>query len=353
MATFVKVLGYNATSRNYNNLSCDSNGVLSVNVLSGGGGGGAGDASAANQLTQIQIAEDSNVAIYGQLEVQTDRLLYDLDIIANRLHDISGTVEVSNQITGFATSQLQESSNIAQWTKLNLIEQGTEISSGYLQSIDTLLTPLQQGIAKYTLDATTTLAPDTVPSYTAPPSGVAASEGWYYKNLALGNASQLYYYANQASQTKNFDYEIASVQSQWAVVRILSLNSATGLPFLVVYSQPEGAGDNIPGFARSSWVYQISSSAELRLGEKIVIYRGTQPDLRVFPEFRRVECVLSITRGPALTTEKLAYATVNTDSGAAVGNAEYIISGAGLTFAGDHVYKVELTAESAATFTTN
>lgn len=303
-------------------------------VVSGGGSGG-GDATAANQVA-------SNTAICARLDT-IDTSTNNMEVVLDELIFTSGNLHVRDDAT---LLQLQ-GSNLAQWNKLNLIEQGTEISSGYLQSIDTLLTPLQQGIARYTLDATTTLAPDTVPSYKAPPSSIAASEGWYYKNLALDNASQLYYYANQASQTKNFDYEIATVQSQWAVVRILSLNSATGLPFLVVYSQPQGAGDNIPGFARSVWVYQILSSAELRLGEKIVIYRGTAPDLRVFPELRRVECVLSTTRGPALTTEKLAYGTVNTDSAAAVGNAEYIISGAGLTFAGDHVYKVELTAETA------
>jgi hypothetical protein len=348
MASFVKVLGYNASTRNYNNLSCDSNGMLNVNVVSGGGGGGAGDASAANQLTQIQIAEDSNAAIYSQLEVQTDRLLFDLDVIANRLHDIEGNVIVTNQITGYATSQLQESSNIAQWTKLNLIEQGTEINAGYLQAIDTHLTPLQQGVGRYDLSARTTLSPDTVPAYSAPPSGIPASEGWYYKNTSAGNVSQLYYYANQSSQTRNHDYTISSIQSQWAVVRLLNLNSGTSLPFLVVYSQPEGSGDILPGFARSSWVYQVATGQELRLGEKVLIYRGIEPDSRIYPELRRVECTLTVTRGPALTSELLAYATLNSDSGAPVNTVEYVVGGAGLSFLGDHVYKVELTAESAA-----
>jgi hypothetical protein len=321
--------------------------MLNVNVVSGGGGGGAGDASATNQLTQIQIAQDSNTAIYSQLEVQTDRLLFDLDVIANRLHDIEGNVTVTNQITGYATSQLQESSNIAQWTKLNLIEQSGEISATYLQAIDTHLTPLQQGVASYTLDAKTTLAPDTLPAYNIPPSAIPASEGWYYKNTSAGNASQLYYYANQSSQTRNHDYTISAIQSQWAVVRILNLNSGTSLPFLVVYSQPQGSGDIIPGFARSSWVYQVATGQELRLGEKVIIYRGVAPDSRIYPELRRVECSLSVTRGPALTSELLAYATLNSDSGAPVNTVEYVVGGAGVSFLGDHVYKVELTAESA------
>jgi hypothetical protein len=330
-------------------LQFDGSGAL---IVTGGTGGGGGDASSANQVSSnLAICtrlDGSNLALYTQLETQTDRLLFDLDVIANRLHDVSGSVEVSNQITGYATSQLQESSNIAQWTKLNLIEQGTEINSGYLQSISTRLTPLQQGVARYTLDAKTTLAPDTLPAYDIPPNAIPASEGWYYKNTSAGNASQLYYYANQSSQTRNHDYTISAIQSQWAVVRNLNLNSGTSIPFLVVYSQPQGSGDIIPGFARSSWVYQVATSEELRLGEKVLIYRGVPPDSRIYPELRRVECTLTVTRGPALTSELLAYATLNSDSGAPVNTVEYIVGGAGLAFIGDHVYKVELTAESAA-----
>lgn len=356
------IKGYNIDTRDFEYVRMDNTGLL----ISGGSSGEGGDASSNNQVLQLNTAINSNLALFNQLSTQTDRILYDTDLIYNQLvssNSVLASLDVScNNIEvvlgnyTFTSGNLhvrddrvlvqQQSSNIAQFGKLELIEQGTEISSGYLQSIDTLITPIQHGIAKYTLDAKSTLAPDTVPAYSDPPSGIPSSEGWYYKNLVLGNNSQLYYYANQSSQTRNHDYTISAIQSQWAVVRILSLNSATGSPFLVVYSQPEGDGDHIPGFARSSWVYEIASSAELRLSEKIIIYRGIPPDVRIFPELRRVECVLSVTRGPGLMTEKLAYATVNTDSGAAVGNAEYIISGAGLTFTGDHVYKVELTSES-------
>jgi len=316
-------------------LQFDGSGALIVT----GGTGGGGDASSQNQL-------DSNIALFTQMETQADRLLFDLDIIANRLYEIQGDVEVTNQITGFATSQLQESSNTALWSQLNLIEQGTEINAGYLQAIDTHLTPLQQGVARYDINARTTLSPDTVPAFSVPVSGIPASEGWYYKNTSAGNASQLYYYVNQSSQTRNHDYTISSIQSQWAVVRLLNLNSGTSLPFLVVYSQPQGSGDILPGFARSSWVYQIATGQELRLGEKVIIYRGVQPDSRIYPELRRVECTLTLTRGPALTSELLAYATLNTDSGATVNTVEYVCGGAGVSFLGDHVYKVELTAES-------
>lgn len=360
MASFVKVLGYNASSRNYNNLSCDSNGMLNVNVVSGGGGGGAGDASSANQLTQIQIAEDSNASLASldtkiiecnttQLatSVKQDSMLSDLDGILNAVTgDLSVTVTNPTDIATLSTSALQSSSNIAQCERLDVIFDSSDINGGYLQSIDTTLTPLQQGIASYTLDAISTLSPDTIPAYSAPPAGINPNEGWYYKNLESGNTSQLYYYANQASQAANHDYTISAVVSQWAVVRILNLDSSVATPYLVVYSQPEGSGDIIPGFARSRWVYRIASGQDLRLGETILIFRGSLPDARLFPQLRRVECSLSSTIGPGLTSELLAYASLNTDSAAPTGKAEYIVGGAGLSFIGDHVYKVVLTSES-------
>jgi len=419
--TSSKMMAYDTAKKSFDFVKCE-NGVLTVS----NSGGGGGDASSANQLTQITEAQttnsklttiNSNILIVktdlqASLIVQeainqkidtrvvkcdTDNVIIDsftpvntllLAKVENTLNNAFLTlddaqnlkVSVSNQndistlsteakqdlqiieaelsntkletinttLGSLATSAIQQSSNTAIWNKLGLIEQGTTQSSQYLQTIDTNLTPLQQGIARYDLNAITTLAPDTVPAYSAPVSGIPASEGWYYKNTGAGNASQLYYYANQSSQTRNRDYTISAIESQWAVVRILNLNSGTSLPFLVVYSQPQGTGDIIPGFARSSWVYQVSTGQDLRLGEKIIIYRGAEPDSRIFPELRRVECTLSVTRGPALTSELLAYATVNTDSGAPVNTVEYVIGGAGLSMTGDHVYKVELTAETQA-----
>lgn len=359
------IKAYNVDTRDFEYVKQNDTGLL----ISGGGSGG-GDASASNQLLQITEAELTNtkletlndiftgslsVNVDNQIDVSAlatgakqDSMLSDLDSIDVSCNNIEvildnmGFTMGNLNVSDIATLSELQNSNLAQFTKLELIETGTEINSGYLQTIDLKLTPLQEGVAKYTISATSTLAPDTVPAYKTPPTGVPGTEGWYYKNTSSGNASQLYYYANVASQTKNHDYTISSVQSQWAVVRILNLDVALGLPFLVVYSQPEGSGDHIPGFARSVWVYQIATGQNLRLGEKIVIYRGALPDSRIFPTLRRVECSLSTTSGPGLTSELLAYGTVNTDSGASVGNAEYIISGAGLSFSGDHVYKVEL-----------
>ena len=365
MASFVKILGYSKDSKNFNNIACDAGGNLSVSglkfnqdgeLLVTSTGGGGGTASAELQQDQIDIATASNLSIYQQLADQTDRILFDTDIIANNL--TNGNLAVCTRLDNLiftsgnlhvrddATLLQLEGSNLAQYGKLDLIEQGTEINAGFLQTIDFKLTPLQQGVATYTIDAVGTLSAGTVPAYKAPPAGIMPSDGWYYKNTSAGNASQLYYYGNNATQTQNHDYTLSSIESQWAVVRYLALNSSAATAYLVVYSQPQGTGDFIPGFARSRLIYQIATGQDLRLGEKVVIYRGTEPDLRIFPELRRVQCSLTISNGPCLSSELLAYATLNSASDSAVGDAEYIVGGAGLSFAGDHVYKVELTGES-------
>lgn len=68
MADFSKVLGYNAQRNRYYNLLIDSNGSLNVNVVSSAGGGGVLDqATATNQISQLNQATASNAAICSLL----------------------------------------------------------------------------------------------------------------------------------------------------------------------------------------------------------------------------------------------------------------------------------------------
>jgi hypothetical protein len=72
-----------------NGLLFDASGNLKVSGISGGGSGG--DVNVTNTLLAVK-----DISAIEQMTIETDRLLYDLDIIANRLHDISGSVEISN-----------------------------------------------------------------------------------------------------------------------------------------------------------------------------------------------------------------------------------------------------------------
>ena len=349
MATFTKVLGYNADKKTYNNLACDSNGVLSVNVVSGGGGG-AGDASASNQLTQIQIAEDSNVAIYEQLEVQTDRLLYDLDIIANRLHDISGTVEVSNMISGYSTSAKQDESNAAVCGRLSTLNQVQEDMLLSVDAINAKLNELPIQSARYTIEAASTLAPGITPAYSTPPPGISKEAGYYFKNTGLSQPSQLYYYSytNTTLQVsgRQFAYQLNDIACGYAVVRLLAVNATAGLTTLAIYTRPTGSGDAAPGYYKSRKVYQIPSTAKLTQGMEVMIYWGVAPSLKLHPGVARIELELALSVGPCVGTEQLAYLTVNTDSAALAGNAEYCLKAAGFQYGGELIMDSVFTGES-------
>jgi hypothetical protein len=256
------IKAYNVDTRDFEYVRMNDSGLL----ISGGGSGGS-DSSAANQLTQIQIAEDSNIALFNQLSTQTDRLLYDLDLVVNRLHDIQGTVSVDNQITGFATSQLQTESNIALCDRLNLVSQGVELSADYLQSLFNVTNPLKIQKSKYTIDAVEQFAPGQVPQFSKPPSGILPETGWYFKNTGTNQPSQMYYYSwlnpQLSPATRQKSHQLGTLVSGWAKVRILSMNNTAGLPMLGIYTQPQGTGDFIPGFARSRRVYTIPTGANI------------------------------------------------------------------------------------------
>lgn len=117
------------------NVQLDSNDTVTVAgllfnedgalIVSSTGGGVSSDVNVTNtsldvnvlnqldvsMLATAQLQQESNIAIFTQLADQTDRILYDTDIIANRLHDIQGSVSVTNQIdiSALATSAKQDS----------------------------------------------------------------------------------------------------------------------------------------------------------------------------------------------------------------------------------------------------
>ncbi len=304
-------------------MNFDEDGKL---LVSGTGGATGGDASQALQQEQIDIASASNAAIFQQLADQTDRLLYDTDVIANNITN----------------------SNLAQWSQLDTIREASEISSAYLQGILNKSTALEHSTSLYLLPAATTLAPDTNPTYQQPPEQFKLDAGWYWKNLSAGQASQLYYFSYlgldlqvPAAQTT---YSIGDITGGWAVMRILNLKSTGAIPFLVKYSVPTGLGDVEP-WHKSKWIYTIPTAAKLNVGQEYLFYWGVQPDPRFYPETERIELELSSTSGSAQNTEQLAYLTLNTSSSAQANHSEYIVRAAGWIFGAQHISELVFSSE--------
>ena len=317
-------------------LNFNEDGQLLVSGI--GGGGGSGDASASNQLTQIEVAEASNVAIFQQLADQTDRLLYDTDIIANNITD--SNVSVCTRI---------DNSNVAQMSQLTIIREASEISASWLQGIYVKQSAVPRQTAYFTIEAQSTLAPDTSPAFKAPPEQLKKSQGWYYKNTSGSQASQLYYFSylnlQQQVPARQGVYTIADITGAWAIVKIMNLNSSEGLPFMAKYSQINGVGDYQTWY-KSRWVYTIPTSQKLIQGQEVMLYWGLTPDARLYPDVRRVELQLSEQLGTALGTENLSFLTLNTATNAPVGHAEYCVRAAGWQWGGQNHTEIVLTGET-------
>ena len=359
-----KILAFNTTKSHFEPLTCDDDGKL---LVSSSGGGAGGDASAELQQEQIDIATASNLAIYNQLEVQTDRLLYDTDIIANTLTDSNlavcsrlDTIEVQLDKLTFTSANLHvrddtvlsqlQGSNLAINTKLGLIE---EVNIDLLESVDGIsakMNTLQIQSAKYTIEAVASFAPDTVPAFTFPPAGIAKDEGWYYKNLLTAQVSQLYFYSylnpGMSVAGRQFAYQLNDITMSYCVVRLIAVNSGEGLPTLAIYSRPQGSGDAVPGFIRSRKVYNIPTSAKLTQGMQVMLYWGVEPSLKLHPGVARIQLQLVSTIGPALGTEQLAFLSINTDSASLAGNSEYIVSHTGFQYGAELIMNTEFTGQS-------
>lgn len=331
-------------------------------VVSGAGGGTGGDSSASNQVASNLAVCTRLDNINTELGTQTDRVLYDLDIIANRLHDVQGSIEVTNQITGYATSQLQTDSNLAVCTRLSTLNQVQEDMLLSVDGINTKLSPLKVYEAKYNIEAAPLLqSPGQNPSYTTPPSslGIPASEGYYYKNSVLGG-SQLYYYswlnlsAQPADQTKPF--RLDAITNSYAVLRVGNVDTSASIPFIGIYTRPQGSGDFIPGFARSRRVYTLPAQS-LTQGMKFMIWWGTvAPHEKLWPGVPRIQATLALANGPQLGTELVGFMSINSDSGAQLNKVEYIVSGAGWQVSEPGLtseYSLTFSGESSSTTTVN
>lgn len=353
----------------------DNDGKL---ITSGGGGGGGGDASASNQQEQITLAEtlNSEIAIIKSesqaqtivqeaindklhnnlIKCDTDNVIIDssdpvqivgLAKIYNTLNnaflttdaDQSLRVNVVNQISNITGYALESTlTNIKTELTDNMPTKAIQIDTAEEVSlIRQQHTPLQheQGYADILVDGPA-MSADSNPPFTYHPT----IEGFYYSNTVSGGASNLYFYAN--TQAKQTQYTISQLMNSYAVITLGNMTATNTLPFLVVYSKPQGAGDHAIWY-RSKWVYTIPNTAQLSaIGQQFMIYWGEEPSMKIHPNVHRVEAILTSSAGPALSSETLQYLTVNTDSSATINTVKAIYQNVGFTTYGGLIHDTKL-----------
>jgi hypothetical protein len=362
MSSYNRILAYNKQTQSWQNVNCDPNGNLVVVVSNTSE---AGNASSGNQLIQIDKAEIANgylsnittklngtltVQLPGGVNISTQELQVDqlerMDATNSYLQSINTDMatsakqtEIKNEIIHSNITLTHINSNIiSSNVVLSSIKTATELTAQEAYEIRAEITPIKvESAYADVITQSAILGADTNPAFTQHP----VFDGWYYNNTVSGGASNLYYYANQTGQQKQ--YTVAECLGSYAVCRILTFTNVNTVPFLVIYSRPQGAGDAVPGFYRSRWVYRINNVSIDSSGMEFLMYAKTLPDSRIFPNVRRIPATLILTNGPALETETLEFLTVNTDSSATQNTVSVVYSAVGYNLLGTY-HNLELSA---------
>ena len=160
------------------------------------------------------------------------------------------------------------------------------------------------------------------------PDPLGQTAGWYYKNSAdLADKINWYYLAAGIQNAMSLQY----LQSQWALIDV----RAGGAPFFVIYTRPQGDGQDAATWFRSRLVYAVPGyDISGNIGETIVYYWGQNPP--PFPGLTRVEATLDTfsTVGPQGDDEEILFGNISTSTGYPAGTYEFVIGSAAFKYAG-------------------
>ena len=244
------------------------------------------------------------------------------------IQTVNGTVAISNQISGYSLDATTQSTN----TKLDTLN--TTLTNKHLDTttdsvsvsgsvsisneslvVDTINNSVNEAPFDLIINGATLWA-DSLPAgnpFFSDPNG---REGWYYDNLSnASNKSNIYWYGNPTTgNLQENDMTYSQLNNMYCIITNDYVeNGSLTIPIMVVYSQPTGTNDTIPGFAHSSWAYALTNLnvPKMRKGETIMLYTGTnRPNVHInIPAY---PLVLASVNGDALSSEIIAYMSVNT-----------------------------------------
>lgn len=297
----------------------DSSGAL---ITSAEGTPTAGDASSYNQLQQIMIATNANIATISSLSsinsnIQNSNSATNeklglintaIDSGNQLISDINDkiticntdSVNITNQISGYSLETTSQSilSNIQTFT--------SNLNSGNSKSIN-LLQQLEKQYSFYgkqneiflnTADGITAYA-DSVP---APTIDTLNREGWAYTNPVLGNKYNYYYFS-----ATGYQIQAQNVTGQYVIFQNDVLSTRTDLvPILAIYT----VGTN-QGWYNGRRSY--STSQAIQPGVKYLAYWGANPT--IFPELPRIQLSLASTVGLWQDTDLVLTLSTGSNSG--------------------------------------
>lgn len=146
---------------------------------------------------------------------------------------------------------------------------------------------------------------DTLPVPSVDPN---QRSGWFYHKIA-GNTDKLNYYFYSEGNVPFLLSDLTNIKG------IVSVDSASAIPFFNVYTKPTGVGD-AGAWYHSKRSYTLSAGERVIIGERIQMYslnKGSN-----LKGHRQVEFNTVINEGDCLATEEILTISIHTDSGSPI-----------------------------------
>lgn len=181
------------------------------------------------------------------------------------------------------------------------------------------------------------LGADSNPPFSSHP----VLDGWYYKNTVLNGVSNLYFYGNTLTNSKQKLLKLSDIKSIFIKCKILSISNNSSIPFINIYTRPTGSGD-AGAFYKSRITYIINQPLILPGEDILMCVNNNEIDNMLYPEIHKENARLLNTVGSADDAEDVILISVNTDSGAALNTVEVIYSEVGFKTSDDNYNIIEL-----------
>lgn len=178
------------------------------------------------------------------------------------------------------------------------------------------------------------------------PLGIVS--GWQFKNS--DNLTDKIYWKYVRNLNPTNSMTVASLKYQYAVV---TLRSATELPYFTIYTKPLGGGQDHAAWYRSRINYHTNSDHSAHIGQRVLLYYGAN-EPTVFPTLPRIQLFKdnSTSVGPQDQAEEVLHAGLSTSTGYAKDTYNFVVSSMGFIndrFRTDFLLSNSSGAEAAAT----
>ena len=266
-------------------------------IVSGGGSGG-GDATAANQTTQIEKAQATNDKLDT---LNTNVTKCDTDNII---------IDSSTPINTLLLAKVETTDNNAYLTVNGSQHLNVNITNDKLQVYEEPLITTEPIYLDFNNNSAQVIGDSPAGCWYNPLDDV---EGWGYANEIAGGA-QVYYYTNTGivPNAAEGNITLGSVTTGWCVASLNIITTTDNTWIMGVYTKPTGSGDAQPWY-KSRKSYQVSSSFPLSKGVDYLFYWGANPTT-VHPELQHVEMALASTQGSADPSEIVQFMSLNIPS---------------------------------------